>query len=270
MKINVQFVEKILTKFIKEELSKFGYKKGILGISGGLDSSVCAFLAAKALKPGNVIGLIMPYGKTFSRDVKDAQDLAQNLGIKPRVIDISPMIDSYFSRYPTRNRITKGNKIARERMSILYDFSAREKALVLGASNKTELLLGYGTIYGDMASAINPLGDLYKTQIRQLALYLGIPEKILKKKPTAGLWRGQTDEAELGLTYDKIDKILFHLVDKRKSKNEVISLGFEKENVEKIITLIKSSEFKRKLPPILKLSERTVGHDFLFPFDWDK
>ncbi|MBA7682827.1 NH(3)-dependent NAD(+) synthetase [subsurface metagenome] len=131
----------------------------------------------------------MPYGKTFSRDVKDAQDFAQNLGIKPRVIDISPMIDSYFSRYPTRNRITKGNKIARERMSILYDFSAREKALVLGTSNKTELLLGYGTIYGDMASAINPLGDLYKTQIRQLALYLGIPEKILKKKPTAGLWR---------------------------------------------------------------------------------
>jgi len=270
MKINVQFVEKILTKFIKEELSKFGYKKGILGISGGLDSSVCAFLAAKALKPGNVIGLIMPYGKTFSRDVKDAQDLAQNLGIKPRVIDISPMIDSYFSRYPTRNRITKGNKIARERMSILYDFSAREKALVLGASNKTELLLGYGTIYGDMASAINPLGDLYKTQIRQLALYLGIPEKILKKKPTAGLWRGQTDEAELGLTYDKIDKILFHLVDKMKSKNEVISLGFEKENVEKIITLIKSSEFKRKLPPILKLSELTVAHDFLLPIDWDK
>ena len=155
-------------------------------------------------------------------------------------------------------------------MSILYDFSAREKALILGTSNKTELLLGYGTIHGDMACGLNPLGDLYKTQIRQLAEYLGIPEKIRKKIPSAGLWVGQTDEDEIGLPYDEIDKILYQLVDKRTSKKDIIASGFKKKTVEKIISLIKNSEFKRKLPLIPKISSRSVGHDFLFPFDWDK
>ncbi len=270
MKINGPFVEKILTSFIKQELSKFNFKKGILGLSGGLDSSVCAFLAAKALKPTNVLALILPYGDYFNQDVKDAQEFAKFLGIRSKKIDISPMVDAYFSKYPTQNRIMKGNKMARERMSILYDFSAREKAMILGTSNKTELLLGYGTIHGDMACGINPLGDLYKTQIRQLAVYLGIPEKIRKKTPTAGLWKGQTDEDELGLSYETMDNILFLLVDLRKSQKEVIASGFKKSDVEMIITMIKNSEFKRKLPPIAKLSSRTVGHDFLLPYDWDK
>ncbi len=270
MKINEPFVEKILTSFIKDELYKFNYRKGILGLSGGLDSTVCAFLAAKALKPSNAIGLILPYGKSFSQDVKDAQEIAQLLGLRLKTIDISPMVDVYFSKYPTQNRVEKGNKMARERMSILYDFSSREKALILGTSNKTELLLGYGTIHGDMACAINPLGDLYKTQIRQMAQYLGVPDKITRKTPSAGLWKGQTDEKELGLTYDEIDKILFQLVDKRIPKKEIIAQGFKKEAVEKIIRMIKNSEFKRKLPPIPKISIRTVGHDFLYPYDWDK
>lgn len=270
MKINPAFVEKILTSFIREELSKFQFKKAILGLSGGLDSSVCAFLASKALKPTNVLALIMPYGKSFSKDVKDAQKVAQSLGIRSKIIDISPMVDVYFSKYPAPSKILKGNKMARERMSILYDFSAREKAMILGTSNKTELLLGYGTIHGDMACGINPLGDLYKTQIRQLAAHLGIPEKIQKKTPTAGLWTDQTDEDELGLSYEMMDKILYQLVDLRKSKKEVIGSGFKKSDVERLITLIKNSEFKRKLPPIPKISYRTVGHDFLFPYDWDK
>lgn len=270
MKINPAFVEKILTSFIREELSKFQFKKGILGLSGGLDSSVCAFLATKALKPDNVLTLIMPYGESFSEDVKDAHQIVRSLGIRSKTIDISPMVDSYFSSYPTQSKILKGNKMARERMSILYDFSARETAMILGTSNKTELLLGYGTIHGDMACGINPMGDLYKTQIRQLAAHLGIPEKIRKKTPTAGLWTGQTDEDELGLTYETIDKILYQLVDLRKSKKEIIALGFKKSDVERLITLIKKSEFKRKLPPIAKISSRTVGHDFLFPYDWDK
>lgn len=270
MKINPAFVEKILTSFIREELSKFQFKKGILGLSGGLDSSVCAFLATKALKPDNVLTLIMPYGESFSEDVKDAHQIVRSLGIRSKTIDISPVVDSYFSSYPTQSKILKGNKMARERMSILYDFSARETAMILGTSNKTELLLGYGTIHGDMACGINPMGDLYKTQIRQLAAHLGIPEKIRKKTPTAGLWTGQTDEDELGLTYETIDKILYQLVDLRKSKKEIIASGFKKSDVERLITLIKKSEFKRKLPPIAKISSRTVGHDFLFPYDWDK
>ncbi|MFP4082565.1 MAG: NAD+ synthase [Candidatus Aminicenantes bacterium] len=270
MKINGPFVEKILTSFIKQELGKFNFKKGILGLSGGLDSSVCACLAARALGPPNVLALIMPYGESFTADVKDAQKMAGFLDIQSKIIDLSPMVDAYFSKYPTSSRILKGNKMARERMSILYDFSAREKAMILGTSNKTELLLGYGTIHGDMACGINPLGDLYKTQIRELAVHLGIPDKILKKTPSAGLWAGQTDEEELGLNYEKMDKILFLLVDQRHSKKEVMASGFKKEEVGKIIDLIKSSEFKRKLPPVAKLSQRTVGHDFLFPYDWDK
>jgi NAD+ synthase len=270
MKINPEFVEKLLTRFIKEELSKFNFTRGMLGLSGGLDSAVCACLAARALGPRNVVVLIMPYEETFGRDVRDANELAQGLGLKNRVIDISPMVDVYFAQHPTKNRILRGNKMARERMSILYDFSEREKALILGTSNKTELLLGYGTIHGDMACAINPLGDLYKTQIRQLARHLNVPDKILRKKPTAGLWKGQTDEGELGLSYAKIDRILFQLVDLKKSKKELIAEGFPKKDVEKILGLIKDSEFKRHLPPIPKISARTVGHDFLYPYDRGK
>ena len=270
MKINSGFVEKLLTRFIKEELSKFGYAKGILGLSGGLDSAVCAYLAVRALGPKNVIVLIMPYEETFGWDVQDARDLAQGLGIKSLITDISPMVNAYFAKHPTESRILKGNKMARERMSILYDFSERKKALILGTSNKTELLLGYGTIHGDMASAINPIGDLYKTQIRQLARHMKVPDKILKKKPTAGLWAGQTDEEELGLSYTKIDKILYQFVDLKKSKKEIISEKYPKKDVEKILGLIKDSEFKRHLPPIPKISMRTVGHDFLYPYDRDK
>ena len=270
MKINPGFVEKLLNRFIKEELSKFDFTKGILGLSGGLDSAVCAYLAARALGPKNVIVLIMPYKETFGRDVQDAKDLAHRLGLKFHIVDISPMVDAYFAIHPTESRILKGNKMARERMSILYDFSEREKALILGTSNKTELLLGYSTIHGDMACAINPLGDLYKTQIRQLARYMKVPDKILKKRPTAGLWAGQTDERELGLRYTKIDKILYQLVDLKKSKKEIISERFPKKDVEKILGLIKGSEFKRHLPPIPKISMRTVGHDFLYPYDRDK
>lgn len=267
MKINPPFVEKVLCAFIKEGLSKFLYSKGILGLSGGLDSSVCAFLAAKALGPKNVIGLILPYRKTFSEDVKDARSVTRRLGIHSRLIDIAPMVDAYFSRFPTKDKVRIGNKMARERMSILYDFSAKEKALILGTSNKTELLIGYGTIHGDTACAINPLGDLYKTQIKELAAYLGVPEKILAKKPTAGLWPGQTDEAEIGLSYEEIDQILFQLVDSRQTPEAVAAAGFARESIEKIVSLIRNSEFKRKMPPIAKISSRTVGHDFLYPYD---
>ena len=270
MKINAPFVEKILTKFIKEEFAKFQYNTGILGISGGLDSAVSSYLAVKALGANNVIGYILPYGELSRSCEEDARNVVNTLKIKSKRIDISPMVDAYFKDNPSSDRRIKGNKMARERMSILYDQSEREHALILGTSNKTELLLGYGTIHGDMACAINPLGDLYKTQLRQLAEYLGVPDYIRKKVPTAGLWAGQTDEDELGLSYDEIDQILFLLVDKRMPREKVVDSGFAGEKVDKIIRLIKRSEFKRKLPPIPKISERTVGHDFLFPYDWDK
>jgi NAD+ synthase len=270
MKINAPFVRKILTKFIKEELSKFDFSRGMLGLSGGLDSTVCAFLASEALGADNVLALILPYGDSFGRDIDDAEEVVRVLGIRSEVINIAPMVDAYFKDYPTDNKVLIGNKMARERMSILYDYSAREGALILGTSNKTELLLGYGTIHGDMACAINPLGDLYKTQIRELAKSLGVPERIQAKAPTAGLWEGQTDEEELGLTYEEADRLLYEIVDKRQSAEEAIALGFNKKMVERVTSLVKKSEFKRKLPPIAKLSDRTVGHDFLFPYDREK
>jgi len=268
--INGTFAVKILTTFIREELAKAGFSRGVLGLSGGLDSSVCAFLAAKALGPKNVLGLMMPYGRKFGGDMDDARDVAGALKIRSRVIDIAPMVDAYFAAQPSEDRVRRGNKMARERMSILYDFSAREKALILGTSNKTELLLGYGTIHGDMACGVNPLGDLYKTQVRQLAAELGVPEKIRTTLPTAGLWEGQTDEGELGMTYAEIDRILYALVDERESRAQVIARGFNKEKVDGILARIKASEFKRQMPPIAKIASRTVGHDFLYPYDWDK
>ena len=270
MKINPAFVEKVLARFIRDELNKFGFSKGILGLSGGLDSAVCAVLAARALGPKNVLALIMPYGAGFPSDIKDAAGLARSLGIRKKTIDIAPQVDAYFLRFPTKFRVLKGNKMARERMSILYDFSAREKALILGTSNKTELLIGYGTIHGDMACAINPMGDLFKTQVRELGAYLGVPSRIINKEPTAGLWPGQTDEDEIGVPYPELDAVLFELVDQRRSRNEIIADGFKAEVVDRIISLIKCSEFKRKMPPIAKISSRTVGHDFLYPYDWGK
>jgi len=270
MKINGAFTEKILTSFIREEIAKAGFSSGILGLSGGLDSAVCAALAARALGPDHVIVCIMPYGDSFPGDAEDARKLARTLKVKSCEIDIAPMVDAYFTRQPPSERLLKGNKMARERMSILYDYSNRESALVLGTSNKTEMLLGYGTIYGDMACALAPIGDLYKTQVRQLAAYLEIPEKIRDKAPTAGLWAGQTDEQELGLTYATIDEILYNLVDKRYSRKKLIEEGFNRDHIDKITRLIKRSQFKRSLPPIAKLSERTVGHDFLYPYDWEK
>ena len=270
MKINAKFVEKILTSFIKEELGKFGFSRGILGLSGGLDSTTSAFLAAGALGPDKVYGMILPYEDSYREDIVHAEQVAEQLGIHMLSIDISPMVKSYFQEHPTENRILKGNKMARERMSILYDYSARNEALIIGTSNKTELLLGYGTIHGDMACAINPIGDLFKTQIRQLAAHLGVPDKIITKAPTAGLWPGQTDEDELGMSYETIDKILYQLIDIRKSREAILNMGFKEADVDRIIRLIKGSEFKRKLPPIAKLSDRTVGLDFLYPFDRDR
>ena len=267
MTINPGFVAQLVGSFIRGELSKFGFQKAVVGLSGGLDSTVCAFLAAKALGPRSVLGLIMPYGEMSGEDVRDARAVVRRLGIRSRVVDIAPMVDAYFSRFPTESRLLRGNKMARERMSVLYDFSAREGALILGTSNKTELLIGYGTIHGDLACGINPMGDLYKTQVRELAAHLGVPARIRQKTPTAGLWPGQTDEGDIGMTYGEIDGILFELVDQRKAPAEVVKSGFPAKSVKKIVSLIKNSEFKRKMPPIAKLSTRTVGLDFLYPYD---
>jgi NAD+ synthase len=269
-RINTAFVEKLLTGFIRDELGRCGCRKAVLGLSGGLDSAVCAALAARALGPRNVLGLILPCGTGFPAEVRDAEALAHRLGIRHETIDISPQIEAYFAADPKASRLRRGNKIARERMAVLYDRSAEEGAFVLGTSNKTELLLGYGTVYGDMACAINPVGDLYKTQVRQLAEHLKIPAAIRRKAPTAALWPGQTDEGEIGLKYEEIDEILYARFEGRKGRKEIIAAGHRPAAVDLVLRRVKASEFKRHMPPIAKLSPRSVGHDILHPYDWGR
>ncbi len=269
-KINGAFVEKVLVAFIRDEFGRCGCSNGLLGLSGGLDSAVSAALAARALGPRNVLGLIMPYGKAFSEDVRHATALAERLGIRHETVDIAPQIDIYFAAHPTKSRVQRGNKMARERMAILYDYSAREGGLILGTSNKTELLIGYGTIHGDLACAINPLGDLYKTQVRVLAAHLDIPSVIRKKTPTAGLWPGQTDEGDIGLTYDELDDILCALVEGHLGRREIVEAGHRAADVDRVLRKVRASGFKRMMPPIAKLSMRSVGHDFLYPYDRER
>src|SRR5712692_7844741 len=268
--INPALVERILIGFIQDEVRKVGFQRVVIGLSGGVDSSLAATLAARALGPKNVKGLLMPYRLSDPRSRSDAEAVVRQLGIAHELVDISPQIDPYFARYPDAEPARRGNKMARERVTILYDHSWAWQALVLGTSNKTELLLGYGTIYGDTASALNPLGDLYKTQVRMLALHLGLPDAIVWKTATADLWAGQSDEAELGYRYAEIDRLLVLLVDHRVTPRDAAASGFPRRMIERLTGLIERSQFKRRPPLIAKLSQRTVGIDFRYPRDWGR
>lgn len=268
LELNAPLTERILTGFIAEETNRTGRRRVVVGLSGGLDSAVAASLAARALGPSGVVAVLMPYRLSSPSSLKDALLLARRLGIKHEIVEISPMVDPYFERFPKIDQLRRGNRMARERMNILFDRSAGHEALVLGTSNKTELLLGYGTLFGDMASAINPLGDLYKTQVRQVAEHLRVPAAIRRKAPTADLWRGQTDEAELGATYAAADQILHLLFDERWEAEEVAEAGFDRRLVLRLKKMVVRSQFKRQPPLIAKLSSRTVGVDFRYPRDW--
>ena len=266
--INPELVRKILVRFIQNEVQKVGFERGVLGLSGGVDSSLVATLASEALGPTNVLAVIMPYKSSDLKSRSDALQVVQQLGINHLEVEITPQIDAYFERFPDADQRRRGNKMARERMTILYDQSSVFRALVIGTSNKTELLLGYGTIYGDMASAINPVGDLYKTQVWQLAYAVGVPTAIVQKAPSADLWAGQSDETELGFQYRMIDQFLYYLVDRRYSKEELSRLGFEPAFIEDVIRRVRDNQYKRRLPVIAKLSSRTVDQEFRYPRDW--
>ncbi|MGC8596142.1 MAG: NAD+ synthase [Candidatus Kryptoniota bacterium] len=266
--INPGLVKKFLIEFIREETVKAGFKKLVVGISGGVDSALAAALAAEALGEKNVIGIILPYKETNPESISDANLFASKFRIRYETVDITSAAEPLIFLDPSMNKVRRGNILSRLRMIVLYDRSAKENALVLGTSNKTELLLGYGTLFGDMAHAINPLGDLYKTQVWQLAEFVGIPEKIVKKKPSADLWLGQTDEDELGHSYAEIDAALYLLVDQRMTPEEVIAAGHSTRLVNDLVKMIVRSQFKRRPPLIAKISPRTINIDFRYLRDW--
>ncbi|HTK82742.1 MAG TPA: NAD+ synthase [Bacteroidota bacterium] len=268
LKLNTDIVRNLLVEFIRDETTNAGFSKAVLGLSGGVDSALAAFLAAEALGKENVLAVMMPYSSSSKDSLEDAKLVSGQLGIRTETVEISSMVDAYLSRNGDINNVRRGNIMARSRMIVLYDLSARECGLVVGTSNKTEIMLGYGTQFGDTACAINPLGDLYKTQIWQLAAAIGVPQKIVEKKPTADLWSGQTDEDELGFSYKLVDQLLFYMIDERRTDHELMERGFEQHFIEKIRRLVRRNQFKRRPPVIAKVSHRTVNIDFRYPRDW--
>jgi NAD+ synthase len=267
LRLNSDLVIPILEAFVRHEVERAGFRRGIVGLSGGVDSAVSAALMVRALGAEQTLLVLMPHRISSPESFADARLVADLLGVKPLEVPITKMTEGY-PGWDELDRTRAGNLMARMRMAVLYDLSVEHRALVIGTSNKTELLLGYGTLCGDLASAINPVGDLYKTQLRQLAAALGLPEPVLKKAPTADLWQGQTDEADLGVDYATADAVLFRLVDERKTVEQTAAEGFEEALVRRLWERVRGSEYKRHPPLICKLSDRTIGLDWLYPRDW--
>jgi len=266
--INTDVARQILTGFIRSELTRVGFSRAVIGLSGGIDSALSFVLCVEALGAENVLAVRMPYKSSSPDSLEHAQMLIDRYKAPSETIEITDMVEPLFAYDPEMTRQRKGNIMARERMIVLYDRSEVFKGLVVGTSNKTEILLGYSTLWGDMASAINPLGDLYKTQLWQLSRTLDIPGAIVDKPPSADLWAGQTDESELGFTYEQVDRLLFLLVDQRYNAQECVEEGFDEKFVNAVMTRVRRNQFKRMMPPIAKLSNRTIGYDFLYLRDW--
>jgi NAD+ synthase len=266
--IHPELAQRILCGFIHSEITRVDYQRAVLALSGGVDSTLSCYLAAQALGPQNVLAIRMPYKTSSPDSLEHAQLVIDILGIQSLTVPITEMVDPLLERFPDASPVRRGNVMARMRMIVLYDQSEAFKGLVVGTGNKTEIMLGYTTLYGDSACAINPLGDLYKTQVRQLARDMGVPAAIIDKAPSADLWTGQTDEGELGFTYAEVDQLLYLLIDQRYSPQECVQEGFGETFVQRVVERIRRSQFKRVLPPIAKLSNRTVGYDFLYLRDW--
>ena len=273
--IDTGVARRVLAEFIRGQLRQAGFERAVLGLSGGIDSGLVAYLVAEAIGPERLLCVLMPYRTSSPASRADAEEVVRRLGCASELVDLSPMVDGYFGSEGApgaagasgveASALRRGNFAARMRMAVLYDRSVTWGGLVVGTGNKTEGLIGYTTIFGDAASAFNPIGDLYKSQVRQLAAAIGVPEAIIRKAPSADLWPGQTDEIEGGFSYPELDRLLFWRIDKRRSIDEMVALGFERETVERVDRLVAGSEFKRQVPPIAKLGPRTAGIDYLYP-----
>ena len=251
--LNLKEVHNELVEFLRENFKKAGFSKAVLGLSGGIDSALVAYLLRDALGKENVLAIMMPYKSSNPDSLNHAKLVIEDLGINSKTIEITDMIDAYFKNEEEATSLRMGNKMARERMSILFDYSSKENALVVGTSNKTEIYLGYSTQFGDSACALNPIGDLYKTNIWDLSRYLKIPNELIEKKPSADLWEGQTDEQEMGLTYKEADQILYRMLEENKKVEEVLAEGFNKDLVDNIVRRMNRSEYKRRMPLIAKI-----------------
>ena len=251
--LNLKEVHSELVEFLRESFKKAGFSKAVLGLSGGIDSALVAYLLRDALGKENVLAIMMPYKSSNPDSLNHAKLVVEDLGINSKTIEITDMIDAYFKNEKEATSLRMGNKMARERMSILFDYSSKENALVVGTSNKTEIYLGYSTQFGDSACALNPIGDLYKTNIWDLSRYLKIPNELIEKKPSADLWEGQTDEQEMGLTYKEADQVLYRILEENKTVEEVLAEGFNKDLVDNIVRRMNRSEYKRRMPLIAKI-----------------
>jgi len=263
--IDTDVARRVVAEFIRGQLRQAGFERAVLGLSGGIDSALVAYLVAEAIGADRLLAILMPYRTSSPASRADAETVVQALGCSSLLVDISPMVDGYFAADPEASAVRRGNFMARQRMAILYDHSVTWGGLVVGTGNKTESLIGYTTLFGDSACAFNPIGDLYKSQVRQLSAAIGVPEAIIRKAPSADLWPGQTDEAEAGFTYPELDRLLFWMIDRRRTDDELIALGFDPLTVTRVGRMVAGAEFKRQVPPIAKLGPRTAGVDYLYP-----
>ncbi len=249
-------IEKICS-FIREISARSGRKHLVIGLSGGIDSSLSAALAVRALGNSQLFGIMMPYHSSSAESLTDAKALADWLQIETTVEAISPMVDAYFANRDA-DQLRRGNKMARERMSILFDYAHQRNALVVGTGNRTEIALGYTTWYGDSACSFNPIGELYKTEVRAMAKHLGMPKSIIEKAPSADLWSGQTDEGEIGVSYEMIDQILVALLDDSVRNRRGLEKHFPTVSLTRVIELINRHYYKRQLPSIAPLSKKPI------------
>lgn len=263
--IDTDVARRIIGEFIRGQLRQAGFERAVLGLSGGIDSALVAYLTAEAIGADRLLCVLMPYRTSSPSSQADAEDVVRRLGCASELVDISPMVDGFFGPESDATALRRGNFMARMRMAVLYDHSVTWGGLVVGTGNKTESLIGYTTLFGDSACAFNPIGDLYKSQVRQVAAAIGVPDQIIRKAPSADLWPGQTDETESGFDYPTLDRLLFWRIDKRRSIDEVAALGFAREMIERVDRMVAGAEFKRQVPPIAKLGPRTAGVDYLYP-----